>query len=425
MSEEIQEIYDLEAERNLLGSAMLSEDSVNPASHRQAQRWVLAFAQPIWFFSPPHKRICQAIRKLTELGFAADLVSIRRELAGDLSDCGGVEYLIQVCEAVPTGVSVEHYGKLVHEAYVRRELIRRCSKIVEKSQNCPLGELPNLIGDAGMLTRKLVLGHEAIWEAKDIELTEANQDGLPTGFQQIDKVTTCRGYAKGHLSVWLGPPGNGKTTAMLQSIIGHADPFDESVVFVTLEMSKDEILRTWIKMDSGHYRTPSDLFALEKFKDSWSKIKRLNPTIYEPTGEARTVESICGVLESMHQRTPLKLIFLDYVQLVQSQKAFRGDRVRELDYIIECLKNLAKVIGAPIILAAQNTGGGTVKKSIELTIKGSKAIEEAAALIIGLVRDENDAPDCRVLKNRFGGARPVIGLTYDKKFARFTEPEKP
>lgn len=426
---ETQPIFNHEAERCLLGSAILSDCSVNAASHQQAQRWIMAFARPEWFFVPAHRRICEAIRKLAELGFVADLVSIKRELAADIGEVGGVEYLLQICDAVPSGTSVAHYGRLVHESYVRREIVNRSAKLAELASDCPIDGLGALIGEAGLLGKNLSLGHESIWEAKDIALTERGHEGVATGFWQIDKINFCHGYPKGGLSVWLGPPGNGKTTAMLQSMIGHADPFDERVAFVTLEMSREEITRTWIKMACGYFKLPTsqDLFRQEteqaKFRAAEAKIRTLNPTIIEPTGEGRCIEAICGTVESMHLQSPLKLVMLDYWQLVQTAKPFRDNRVRELDYIAEQLKDLAKALNVPIVLAAQNTGANTVKSARELTIKGSKALEEAAALIIGLVRDENDSPDCAVLKNRFGGAKPKIELTYDKRFARFQEPE--
>jgi len=116
--------HDLEAERSLLGALLIDRDAVLK---------VAEFLRPEHFYRDAHGNIYASVLSLYEKGEPADLVTVTSELKKKkkLEDVGGASYLTELTDAVPTSSHVEHYGKLIHDSAVKRELINVSSAIVE------------------------------------------------------------------------------------------------------------------------------------------------------------------------------------------------------------------------------------------------------------------------------------------------------
>ena len=369
--------HNIEAEMALLGAILVN----NRAFERIGD-----FLATEHFALAEHGRIFAACRRLIERGQVADPVTLRGLFEQDesLTQAGGADYLMQLAECAVTVINAGEYGRLIHDHYVRRELIGLGEDVVNRAYASDLDETgPRQIEMAeqklfDLATRGSSEGGFEAFEttlARALEMAEAahKRDGLlsgvPSGFRDIDN--KLGGLHPSDLLILAGRPSMGKTALATniafnaakayrgaKAVDGRSTAVDGAIVaFFSLEMSREQLA---IRILSEQTRIPSDrirrgMVAADKFADlvmASRELQRL-PIFIDDT-PAMTISAMRTRARRLARQHGLGLIVIDYLQLIAPAPGTKHDnRVQELSEITRGLKALAKELNVPVLALSQ------------------------------------------------------------------------
>src|SRR3989344_3065408 len=234
-----------EAEESLLGALLLDKDAIIA---------IAEFLNPDDFYDERHKSIFECSLELYEERVPIDVLTISERLKRRkfLKRVGGVSYLVELANRVPTAAHVEHYGKIVKDAATKRSLMKAASTLVELSMDEGLAAdelLDKAEAQVFALTQKhlrqaFTAVRDALAESFD-RLDELHKQaeglrGVPTGYKDLDD--TLAGLQKSNLIVLAARPGIGKTTLALNIAQNVAVNYQRPVGFFSLEMSREELV---------------------------------------------------------------------------------------------------------------------------------------------------------------------------------------
>jgi len=360
-------------------------------------------------------------------GRLPDMVAVKRSLGSELTECGGVDYLIQIADSPASAGNLIYYARAVSDLWKRREVRDRAASLARGANNEQTKTVRELLSSAHALTHGIRVGGDMVQGVEDVEVNEEIGAGVPSGFDCIDRFTVCRGFPKSHVTVILGPRGNGKTYLQTQHCVQVMEDFKRAC-FVTLEMTPAELLSRMVQQRTGRYRRPTNEFERTEWDKQLALLKALPLTFINPRNPGESdIESITSIIRAEHELDPFEAIYLDYYQLVTTARAkeLRGDPVQCLSIIARELKALAVECACPVIVAAQNHDQTGTTKAVDLQVKGARAMEEVAALIIGNIIDTSGKTDMAIGKNRFGQSRvESLPISWDSKYCRFVEAKK-
>lgn len=350
---------DVNAERATLGSILLDRDAVIPIAP-----WL--FAE--YFYVDKHGAIFEAQLACYNRRIPPDLFNVTDELRRQerLDSIGGMSYLIELSNSVPTAVHVEYYARIVERTALMRRLIGAGGKIAALGFD-ETGTLEETLDKAeselfAVSQRRANEGFVHIGQVVDSFFDHISQMqekggelvGLKSGFNDFDKLTG--GLQKSDLLILAARPAVGKTSLAL-NIAYHAALHEEATVAIfSLEMSRDQlmqrILATHTGVDMQKLRTgqikDSDLQTITEALGVLSAMP-----IYiddAPGATAMDVRSKCRRLQA---ETGIDLIIVDYLQLMQGSSKRDGNRVQEVSEISRGLKGLAREINVPVIALSQ------------------------------------------------------------------------
>lgn len=424
----------LEAEKSVLGSILLD----NEAAYQVAE-----ILQEKDFYREAHCKIFQGILALLDRGEPADLVTLTNELkqSGKLEEVGGVSYLAQIVEAVPTAANVEYYAKIVKEKAILRDVIKASTEIVttayqesndiveflDKAEQV-IFQVSESREKGGLTPISTVLKSSFKQIEKNYERKELIT-GLATGFKDLDKLTA--GLQPSDLIIIAGRPSMGKTSFVLNIAEHVAMKEKESVAIFSLEMAREQLasrlLCSIARIDSSRLRSGFiDEVEWMRLTDaaghlSDSKIfidDMAQATVFEMRAKARRLKASKG----------LGLVIVDYLQLMKGAGKIES-REREISEISRALKAMAKELNVPVIALSQLNRGvesRTDKRPMMSDLRESGAIEQDADIIGFIYRDEvynRDSPDAgiaefNVVKHR-NGAIDMVRLSFLAKYTRF------
>jgi len=247
MSEVMQNMppQSIEAEQAVLGAIMIDADRLISASERLL---------PQDFYRASHQRIFEAMLVLSDRGEAIDLVTVTAELStlGILDEIGGLPYLAELAEGVPTAANINYYVNVVDQKSTLRRLIRTAGEIVTdgyERQN----EVDVLLNEA---ERKILEVSQGKGSASFIPISDVltsayatidklhkqsgETTGIPTGFQDLDKMTA--GFQRNDLIIVAARPSVGKTAFALNISQNVATRADENVAIFSLEMGAEQLV---------------------------------------------------------------------------------------------------------------------------------------------------------------------------------------
>jgi replicative DNA helicase len=429
----------LDAERSVLGSMLLSNDAVDE---------VASFLKAAHFYHDAHQQIYGAICRMREQGRGAiDAVTLAEELTSLklLEDIGGPNYLHQILETVPHAAHVRYYADIVHEKHVQRTLIETCTQvlrdaydaarpaddILQEAEQKIFSILEQQERDTKLSIRDILV--DAFTEI-DIRLQrEGEISGLPTTFVDFDRLTT--GFQPAELVILAARPSMGKTALLCnwtECIARPAGPGKPSngVLIFSLEQSKLELAERFLCMVArvdGHRLRNGEIDAEEQQKllDASAQLNEL-PIFIDDT-PARSTSQIGAIARRMKRQHDIKLIVIDYLQLIEPEDR-RAPREQQISQMTRRLKQLAKEINIPLIALAQLNRGVDLREDKRprlADLRESGAIEQDADLVIFLHRpdayDPNDRAneaDLIIAKHR-SGPTGTVNLTWRKEFLRF------
>lgn len=424
----------IEAEMAVLGSMLIEEDAVFYAAE---------LLDKDCFYKDNHKKIFDAILNLYNANRAVDLITASDELKrmDMLEEIGGVSFLTELVNSVPTAANIGHYAHIVKEKSILRSLINNATQIVSSGYESEgnidevLDKAERLIFDIRKDKRESspVALKEIIKESIDnidkLYQKKAYVTGVPTGFIDFDLKTS--GFQPSELIVIAGRPSMGKS-AFAISIAEHAGVVEKiPLVFFSLEMSKQQLVQRMLcshaRVDAHKVRTgylsPSDWPRLTAAAGKLSEA----PIFIEDT-PATSVMEVRAKARRLKAQHNIQLIILDYLQLMRSSiKA--ENRQQEISEISRSLKALSRELNIPVVAISQLSRAveARVDHRPQLSdLRESGAIEQDADVVVLILREEYYTPlpenegiaEVIIAKQRNG---PVgsIRLTFIKEYTRF------
>ncbi|MDP1710612.1 MAG: replicative DNA helicase [candidate division WWE3 bacterium] len=389
--------HDLEAERSLLGALLIDKDAIIK---------VVEFLRPEQFYRDAHGDIYEAILSLYEKGEPADLITVTSFLkrGKKLVDVGGASYLAELTDAVPTSSHVEHYGKMVHDSAVKRELISVSSRIAESgfdertSVEELLDKAESSLFSVSQARSRVAFSHikQSLEEAFD-RLDELHKNpeslrGVPTGFKTLDE--RMGGLQDSNMIVLAARPSLGKTSFAV-NVAQHAALVHKIPVgIISLESSRGQLVHR--------------MLAAQADLDSWKlSTGKLEEGDFKKLGEAMGVLAEAPIfiddtpaLSVMEMRTrarrlqmeyKIRLLIVDYLQLARSRNL--ENRVQEVSEISQALKNLARELNIPVLALSQLSRAvearGEARPQLS-DLRESGSIEQDADIVMFLYREDPD-----------------------------------
>jgi replicative DNA helicase len=405
-----------EAEQALLGAILIN----NAAWHRVSE-----FVLAEHFGNAVHGRIYEAIGKLIERGQIANAVTLKNlfDQDGALIEIGGAQYLAQLAQSAVTVINAEHYGRTIHDLYLRRELITIGQDVVNEAYQHDLDDpaaeqieraeqkLFDLAttGQAEGGPQPFILPlTNAITMAQAAFKRDGKTVGVATGFTDLDK--KLGGLHPSDLVILAGRPSMGKS-ALAANIAFHAAKAyrearaaDDRIIvedgavaaFFSLEMSAEQLATRILAEESG---TSSDRIRrgevrredFDKFVMASQRLAQV--PLYIDDTPALSIAALRTRARRLKRQRGLGLIVVDYLQLMRPSTAFRpGDnRVLEVSEITRGLKAVAKELDVPVLAASQLSRAVEQredKRPMLADLRESGSIEQDADVVMFIYREE-------------------------------------
>lgn len=442
--------HDSSAEKAVLGAIFIDPEAIADAS---------AVVQPEDFYEKANQIVFQAMIDLSDREEAIDPLTLQDELnkRNQLDDIGGIGYVSELALATPTAAHVTYYAQIVHRKALLRKLIFASQKIITNAMN-ESDDVTNILDDAeseimnvssdnntgGFRTIKDIV-NSTIDEINNIPEDGDMVTGLPTGFYELDKMTT--GFHDDELIIIAARPGVGKTSFALNVAQYVGLHTDKSVAMFSLEMSGEQLVQRMLAseglINSQHLRTG------QLDQDEWHNLvvaagSLASTDIFiDDTPGIKMSEIRAKARRLAKEKGNLGLIVIDYLQLIEGPRS--ESRQQEVSAISRQLKKLAKELHVPVIALSQlsrSVEQRQDKRPVLSDIRESGSIEQDADIVSFLYRDdyyrdepedgENGSSDAEVApeddngeveviieKNR-SGSRGTVKLMFSKPYNRFS-----
>lgn len=408
------------------------------------QREMLIQIKEDHFYLTENKIIFRAIVRAIGKGQQADWINVQNDLtaSGELDVVGGDSKISEIATFCPSHNNWKRYYPKLEEARYRRSLEFLADDMVHKARDreIKLDELKNWSETSVMKADYMIDDGEklSIFESLDraldnIESTIAGEPkiGIRTGLAGLDDLLMF-GLRSGDMCVIAARPSVGKTASAMQIVEHAALDLKKRVLIFSLEMTSTALMERMVR--SRAKVRAADILARKITNTDKQRLLKAHSDIRESQilcddGSAKSIGYIKSVARRAHQKEPIDLIVIDYLQLVRGDtRRGKDNRVCEVEEISGGVKDLAKTLKVPVIVLAQlnrdpDKRGGRPSLA---DLKGSSAIEMDADMVILLHTDEDDAQDHSqmpkidfiVAKNR-EGATGVASMVFNKGITRF------
>ncbi len=388
----------LEAEQSVIGSMFLSQYALNKACETLTKES---------FYNNQNALIFDTIKSMAEAKKPIDLTTLTSELKNRnlLNDVGGVEYLSEVLEIVPTASNIEYYIKLVEDSAILRRLIEVSTTITTNAYQSE-GNINETLDEAERKILSVVKNRRStefrtIKEVLDatqgnlekLAATQGEITGLPTGWIDIDNITT--GLHENQLIIIAARPAMGKTAFALNLASNVAINTGKTVAIFNLEMGAEQLAS---RMISSLGQIEGKKLATGKLlNDDWKRVNEAisqlsNVKMYMDDTPGITIGEIrskCRRLASSEEG--LGLVIIDYLQLISSTVNYGANRQQEVSDISRSLKTMAMELNIPVVALAQLSRAVDIrenKRPIMSDLRESGSIEQDADIVAFLYRDD-------------------------------------
>ena len=433
-----------ELEDSVLGALMIEKEAFGT---------VADLLRPEVFYKDQNRLVFEAIRELAVNDQPIDILSVGEKLKskGTLEKAGGAVYLADLTRRVASTAHLHYHAEIIAKKATARDLISMAAQIEEKAFD-ETQDIDDLMqeAEAGIFEitqrsqKRSVTQVDSVIEEAFARMEKAakntgNISGIPSGFHALDKITS--GWQTPDLIIIAARPAMGKTAFVLSMARNIAVDRGIPTAIFSLEMSNVQLVNRLImnvcelegdKIKTGKMSKEDKLRLNTKINIMKGKPLYMDDTpslsIYELRSKARKLVNEHGV----------KLIIIDYLQLMNAQGSSFGSREQEVSIISRGLKGLAKELDIPIIALSQLNRGVEARTGIEgktpqlSDLRESGAIEQDADMVCFIHRpeyyrifnDEKSGKDLRglaqiiVAKHR-NGATDSIWLRFRGKYAKF------
>ncbi|MDD5710507.1 MAG: replicative DNA helicase [Candidatus Colwellbacteria bacterium] len=435
---------DLEAEQSVLGALMLDKNAV--AS-------VADLLESNDFYKKAHGVIFEAIIRLWDKQEPIDILSVTSELKkkNQLKEVGGSSYLTDLVNSVPTASHILHYGKIVKEKRVLRDLINISANITEEAFSSE-GEIDDFMDDVekkifsisqqSISKNFLPLRDELQKAYERIErLHEGGGEkyrGVPTGFRDLDSILS--GLQRSDLIIVGARPSYGKTTFALDIARYVAVELKQPVGVFSLEMSREQVIDRMIaaeaQVDLWKLRTGrlKDDLDFEMIQAALHKLSEA-PLFVDDTPSPTVVQMRAMARRLQAEHKGLALLVADYLQLIQPRKGI-DNSVQQVTEISRGLKGLARELNVPI-LAVSQLSRGVEQREVKIPrlsdLRESGSIEQDADVVLfvhpkdrgraDIPAEDENITEIIIAKHR-NGPLGTVQLYFDKQKVTFRSLEK-
>ena len=433
---------DILAEQSVLGAIFLDESKLV---------FVREYIEPADFFKYANRLIFKAMIDLADRGDAIDATTVRNILDSqdDLQNIGGLSYLVEVVNSVPTSANAEYYAKIVAEKAILRRLIARLTDSINQAYDgaSPADEI--IAGaEKALIDVSENANRSGFKNIKDI--LNINFENLEVRSQQtshitgiatgLDKMTT--GLHEEELIILAARPAVGKTAFALNIAQNIGTKLDKTVAIFSLEMGAESLVDRMLASEgviNSHSIRTGQLSDEEWQKVTIAQANLAQASIYIDDTPGIRITEIRSRARKLAQETGnLGLILIDYLQLITGTG--RENRQQEVSEISRQLKILAKELKVPVIALSQLSRGVEQrqdKRPVLSDIRESGSIEQDADIVAFLYRDDyydrageeeeegipNNKVEVIIEKNR-SGARGTVELIFQKEYNKFSSISK-
>lgn len=432
--------HDLDAERAVLGSMMLSRDS---------RAECLALLTPAAFYRPAHQIVFESLAAIAAAGLPVDAVTVKADLErrGELSRAGGAPYLHTILAAVPVAANGPWYARLLLDHQCLRDLdtagtrIRQIAEAAGATRQERIDKAYEALDEACGFTHQT--GGVPVSELINplIESIDAGPDtvpGIKTGWADIDRLIP--GLRAGQVIVIGGRPGMGKSISLLNVAAHAALREHRTVLAVTLEMSASEYMERLLAAEAKV--SLSAIRERNLSSGDWDKVAKAHADIQAcdrlviHDGPEMSVHDLRSELRAMRRNgRPADMVVIDYQQLVITTGRQRESRQAEMSEVSRGLKLLAKEAGLPVVVGAQLNRGPEMRsdhRPVLADIRESGSGENDADIVILLYREdayERDSPragevDFIIAKNR-NGPQTTVTMAFQGHYSRCANMARP
>jgi len=437
-----------ELEQAVLGALMIEKDAYSLISE---------ILRPESFYEHRHQLIYEAIRRLNIEQKPVDILTVAEQLrqSGTLEEAGGPFYITQLSSLVASSAHIEYHARIIAQKHLARELITYTSTVQTKAFDATQ-DVDELMQEAEgklfeisqqNLKKDYTQIDPVIKEAYDMLQKAAQREdgmsGIPSGFHALDKMTS--GWQNSDLVILAARPAMGKTAFALSMAKNMAVDQKVPLAFFSLEMSNVQLVNRLIvnvceiegeKIKSGQL-APYEWVELD------NKINKLiGVPIYVDDTPSLSVFELRTKARRLVREHGVKLIMIDYLQLMNASGMSFGSRQEEVSTISRSLKGLAKELNIPILALSQlnrsveQRGEGNEAKRPQLSdLRESGAIEQDADMVLFIHRPEyyriyedehhrdlRGMAEIIIAKHRNGAVGDVL-LRFKGQYARFQNPE--
>lgn len=432
--------HDIEAEQAIIGSMLTDKDAVIAA---------VEVLQEQDFYREDNKIIYSAILNLYNRAEPIDIITLKSELKsmGKFEAVGGLEYIVQLPDKVPTTSNVEQYIKIVEEKSMLRALIKTADELITLGYD-PTQEVEQVIDTAEkkifqLMQKKNQKGYSSIKDILVDTFTQLEQlynqkesiTGVPTGFVDLDYRTS--GLHNSDLILVAARPAMGKSAFALNIATNAAVRAKVPVAIFSLEMSKEQmtnrILCSEAMVDSAKVRTG------KIDDDEWAKLAATSGElseagIYIDDTPGISIMEIRAKCRKMKLEKNIGLVVIDYLQLVQGSNKKGGSREQEIAEISRSLKILAKEIDVPVIALSQLSRAPEQRidhRPMLSDLRESGSIEQDADIVMFLYRDDYYNEDTEkkniaevIIAKHRSGATGTVELLWLANYTKFANIER-
>ena len=437
----------LEIEKAVLGALMIDKD---------AYAIVCEILRPESFYEPRNQMVYTAIRDLSMDEKPVDMLTVADQLAksGKLEQVGGPGYIAELSSGVATSANIEYHANIIAQKSLARQLISFASAIQTKAFDETI-DVEDLMQEAeGSLFELSQHNMKKDYTAIDPVIAQAvkgiqdaakNTDGLTgvsTGYFKLDDITS--GWQASDLVIIAGRPAMGKTSFALSMAKNIAADLRIPMAFFSLEMSNVQLVNRLIS--NACEIQGSKILNGQLQRDEWERLDKninnlLGAPLYVDDTPGLSVFELRTKARRLVREHGIKLIMIDYLQLMNANGMRFSSRQEEVSTISRSLKGLAKELNIPILALSQLNRGVESREGLEgkrpqlSDLRESGAIEQDADMVLFVHRPEyyhiyqdDNGRDLHgmaqiiIAKHRKGATGDVL-LTFRGEYTRFENPE--
>lgn len=429
----------LEAEQSALGSMFLS---------KYALQKCMESLTPDMFYNDANSKIFSAMCSLYEEGTSIDITTVTAYLDKKklLKQIGDIEYLTEVINTVPTAANVDEYIKIIEEKSILRRLIEEgtsivtagyqstesLSEILDNAEKKILSVVKTRKGSEFKSIQNVLFKTQS--DLEKLSATKGEITGIPTGFYDLDKVTS--GLHPNELIIIAARPAMGKTAFALNLATNMVLLAKKTVALFNMEMGAEQLASRMLSSvgQIDGYKMRTGKFEHQDWKRINEAISKLSDTKFyiddTPGMTVGEIKAKCRRLSSSEDG--LDVVIIDYLQLISGGARYAGNRQQEVSEISRSLKTLAMELGIPVIALAQlsrSVEGREDKRPLLSDLRESGSIEQDADIVAFLYRDdyynkesaidENTSKSEFILAKHRSGPTTTVDLIFKRNTSTF------